>query len=67
MDIQERLDVICKNSKIDGSETKVTISKDDFLWLVYGVQEQTEKVEIQRLEIERLNTLLSVRKIIRKD
>jgi hypothetical protein len=46
--IQERLDEICKNRQIDESGTRVTISKDDFLWLVYGVTEQTEKVE--RLE-----------------
>jgi hypothetical protein len=44
MTIKERLDTICKNSQITGSETKVTISKDDFLWLVYGVDEQTEKL-----------------------
>jgi hypothetical protein len=36
---KERLENICQTSKINGAETEVTISKEDFLWFVH----QTEK------------------------
>lgn len=34
MDIKKRIEEICNSSEIDGSETKVTVSKEDFLWII---------------------------------
>jgi hypothetical protein len=57
MTIQERLDTICKNRQINESGVKVTITKDDFLWLVYGVDEQTEKVERYEKALEEIEEI----------
>lgn len=54
--IKSKLDAICSSRELDENNEKVTISKGDFNWLTYGIDELLEenkniKSEFRKLEM----------------